>query len=368
VEDLASKFLAVTANGVDLPTVYAATGNRDLSTIMFRVGDKARLYRSTSSSGFTYQPEVWAYLFSNAKCAELLDNPDHGLDAYRYFQRKMANEPRFSELPEWKKALAFYMGTQVYRNGHAVCRAAVGVPHKDIQRVTSAMRPEFYVHGVAAVINHMGLGFLDQPDFRIVLRNPGADQMGAATGGENDATRNQFQSSATSIGDMVAAVKEVPTKRWDLTAKKVYRSNPLVNEAAEQIGDFSPLNCAFQQLVGDGFKQTDLGESEDARWVDVLSLVDFAPVGDVMNTPEMQQFLLTTAEEISAKDFQGWTAQDAVKKLIIAHAPRWQQKWAKNYVVDESVVRAVNQHLRRFPEPSDDLRRAVNALDPRLSE
>ena len=366
---LARKFLVVTANGVDLNVAYPLIG-RDLPSIQYRVGDKVRFYRSTANNGYVYDPPVWSYLFSNANADAVMEKGEgnRDLDGYRHFRRQMEKERsvKFADLPEWKKALAFYMSSQVYRNGHTICKELIGVPHNLIQGKTQAMNAKSYAKAIAAVVNGLDFQFLDQPDYRMVLRDP--EFVPSVNRSENSSKSNPWDSSSASIGDMVASIEAKPMKKWDLAAKKAYRANPLINEIAKENGDFCPLNTAFQTLVGDAFQQTDSKAEDDAHWADALTIVDYSPVDPIMNSSEMQQFLYNTAEEVSAKDFQSWTAQDAVKKLIVAHTPNWRRKWQANWVLDESVIRAVNQHLQRYPQPSPQFKAAVDAMDPRKSE
>jgi hypothetical protein len=379
VATLTRKFLIVSANGVDIEKAYPLIAD-DLATVQYRVGAKQPLYRSSTQPGYTYPPEMWEYLFSQSEVGdfapvELGGSDDIALEGYRHFKAQLnAKSARFRELAEWQKLLGFYMGAQIHRNANTVCREVLGMNHTGFQDELNTLRPSEKAAAMAAVVGHMTFAELEEPEFRMVLRNPErahwGDKVypGARSAENNGKGANPWDAPVRSIKDMVSSVPCAAPLQWNLAAQKAYREIPVVRDEADRVGEFSPLHMVFQALVGE--PMTASGEkAEDPRlsasWDSVLGILDHASVDAAMRTAEMHDFLRQVASQIGTNDFQHWTARNAVKKLITIHAPSWRKKWSSDWELDEPLERAINAHMAKYSEPSQDFVRAIFAIDPR---
>ena len=370
---LARKFLVLSANGVQLDVAYPFVGN-DMRTVIHRVGAKQALYRSTSAKGYEYSPEMWAYLFSKTDPKPFRELRQGGaistsIDEFRHFSREMSKQnATFRELPEWKKLLGFYMAARVYRDGHAVCRELLDVSHGELQDEFRKMRPVEQARAIGALAQEMSFDRLEEPEFRMLLNNPLAEQVVnqramAAPIRVAAAPVNPWDAPAEQAVDAHACLKDTPARLFDLNARAVYSRIPSISQISAKLGDFAPLEHSFQQAtvgaITAGQENADMASDE---WHAVIGLLDYADISSIMATPEMADFLDGVASAIGVKDFNQWTRRDAAKKLLTVHRDNWRNNWT--WVRSEPVERAVEAHLSAYPQPSQELMAAIKNVKP----
>lgn len=409
---LTQKFLAVYANNVDIDTTYPLVA-KDLNKVKFCGQEKYRAYRSTSAQTHTFSADMWHVLFSSAHVqleapeemhtsptgyrveGRMIANPK--LEVYRHFKRDAA--PLLGvKVPEWKAALAFYLPSIKLRNAHEICEKILpGVRHTELNKVVrDNLAPEEYASGLGHLLKSIKFNAVDSPEFRMVLRDPRMlierrDIQAARKAATEAASLHdvpvwersetyvpppeshpaRLRPNAPAHRRIAAIVPEKLTFR----AKKNYRNLPSVKSAMNELlktGEHTPAVIAFRGILNEAYKNAPYPESgidahvatPDLGFQQVLSLLNFMPVQQVMDTTEMQDFLASVAGQVGRDEYNTWTDRDAVKRLLTVHADNWVSKWDPKWTLDEPTKRAVIAHRQQYQKPSQAVLTTVLEMEP----
>lgn len=378
VPTIARKFLVVHSNNTELEKAYPLIAD-DLTTIKFRVGARHPVYRGKMSRGITYSPAMWSHLFSQSDMSAFAPGrnnsgaADPDLEGFYHFKNHLeTRDPDFRALPTWKKALAFYMGTKIFRNEHAVCSDVMGMRHTRFQSIVNQLRPDEKATAVAAMARNMTFERLDDAEFRSALRDParhiltvqqkqqrlsrGPSESSRSSSRSNpwDAPSKSLDHAPTAAAACALGSNNSPVA-WNISDEAQYRSHPTVAKAVAKVGDFAPLHMVFSELLNSA-------DASPSDWHHILKYVDHANVDAVMETPEMQDFIHSVASNVSVSDFSKLTLRDATKKIATIRSNNWPVKWAAEWQLDEPTKRAIAHHLKAYPSQSPALTTAFGKL------
>lgn len=395
-EMLAKKFLVVLANGVDMDVAYPVIAS-DIAKLKFRgQGGLTERYRTTKLQSVTCSPEMWEALFATADVSQLRDTKNADLDVYQHFKRDTRDLWPHGTA-EWQKALGFYLPAMVQRNAHDICLRVI--PDVDRSQLTRAVRSnltdEEYATGLANVLKAIRFEMADSPEFRMVLREP-SRRIEASAAGRQQQQQHEVTTTEIPVWERSESYVPAPAERVQLLAsdkpahqriaaeapkaltfgeKKRYRQLAPVKAAMSNLlktGEHTPPKVAFRGYVQHAYADAPYPESaadahatrHDPEFQQVLSFIDFMPVGPVMETSEMHDFLATVARHISREAYGAWTDRQAAKKLLTVHGKDWVAKWDPSWPLDEPLKRAIVAHRLAYPAPSKALLDTVLSLEP----
>jgi len=360
---LTKKFLAVNVSSKDSLSMLYSMVSEDIDTFTNKSKSGIHVYLSpTTSCKFT--GEFYANLFKTADISKV-----GNVAAYnRYIDSK---KDVLNGCCEWEKVAAFYL--TALKDKGIICQFSAVCPHisdtesREIYS-SSDLTKEELIDGVGRVIASLSFPLLETEDAQGVLEEDNINTVSREPSKDNASSGRVLKSQT---------YKNKPLVPWNFNSKKKIRECVYVKayKEATKLRNNYPSGLVVKDLVSSLLLSDDEwsecirshkimkkinsprthkelkdlmndGEKTTDDWNELLSYFDHTPIDKLITSSEYTEFLQKCKSAISADEFSKWTDRGSLKKFLTIHTDNWEERWASNWNLSESLKNQIKQIIK----------------------